>query len=332
MDHNWVNMGAYWSNTALSQEVLDAAQPHMTMLDYVDEMEAKGQVGETLAFPKEYDLDSAYETQSIPENGEIPLSGSTHNQGSLTIREFGRGTTVSEKLTTLSFYDAKAIAEGKLKRNMARTINQFIARQFKRTFYRYSPTDATAANVGTLKTDGTAPGAALRSLNATDLIYLKNYMADTLNVPSWGGEGSGLFQYILVGTQTLLSQLMRDTEIKQDLRDSYAGLAGECPLIKGSFGIWNGILFKLENESLATMISTTMTGQAFMFGDRPVVMRTALKPEIRYEEKDFGRLKKIAWYGMFGASPTWGTDSTDTGKNQGRIINVTALANPGDIS
>lgn len=324
----WVDTGqGYLASTDLTRSFLEAAQPQVALADFVTPLDQTNAVGgDTIQFPKIYDLDDPIDTSSLSERGDIPSADYTRNKGTLIQREYGLATDSTEKLDKTAAYDVNDIGLNRLKNHMVRKVNRLIAAAFKQTYVKYAPNNAAAGHADSWKRDGTLPNAATRDFAAIDLDAIKDYMMDVLHVPTWSGEGAGNFDYIVVLTHSAYTKIIRDTEVRQDLRYSYTSLADSSPLIAKSQGIWNRLLFKVDNDAFTLGLGAAQAykGEALVFGDKPVVSATKTAPEIRKETKYFGRLRKVAWYGYFGYAHNLGSDSIDLSQNQARVVHVTS--------
>jgi hypothetical protein len=81
-----------------------------------------------------------------------------------------------------------------------------------------------------------------------------------------------------------------------------------------------------ENNILSNVLNSSY-GEALYFGDEAVVEAVALPEELRYEETDLGRSKKLGWYAILGWKKMWDITNDDlnsTGKGIERIVHVTS--------
>lgn len=328
---DWVQANGYLSApSSITVQWFEAAQPQLRFAELVSPIDVvQGVGGDTATFPKIYDLIDTLDNSYLDEDLDIPISDFDRNRGTIVLREYGRGTRVSAKAAMFSAYNVDDMALGRLRNHMARKLNRLQATAAKTTFVKYTPTSVgSATQTYTISTDGTTlTTASGRNINALDLLTIKAYMMDSLHVPVWQGDGAGMFDYIYYTTETSLMQMMYGdaaAHMLSDMRSAYQQYREASPLIAGSWGIWNRILFKTDNDSISTTLgATTLNGEGLMCGDKPVVGAYAVSPEIRREVKGQGRQDYLYWYAVMGFAHTMGSDSIDIANAQARAVHVT---------
>lgn len=314
------------SSTDITIGVIEAVQRRCALAQFVFPLTPTGAVGgDTVTFPKIYDLNDPIDGSSLPERGAFPTADYDQNKGTLVMKEYGLGVETTERLKNFAAYDMQDLALTRLQNHMRRKINRLVATAMKQTWVKYTPVSATATTAGTFQTDGSIGLTAGRSLNALDMDTLLNAAVDDWNMPPING-GAGAFDYVMAGSQTMITQIIRDSNIRQDLQSSFTQFGDNSPLLSGFKGIWNRILFLTDTDALSkTMGTTALNGEAVFFGEAPVVGLSKKAPEIRRWISPDGRLDTIAWYMLGGYAHNVGGDSTDILNGQAHVFHITSV-------
>jgi N4-gp56 family major capsid protein len=328
MATTWTSKGGYLSFDRLSAKLRYATQQISPLMQFVrDEPKLGGNKGDTVNITKIYNATREYPTTPLSETAPIPANDWTQNQVSLTLDEWGDSFDLTEKFTTLSDFDPNDITTRLLMDSMKKNQNYLIATELKKTALKYAPTSATAATAGTFTKDGTDPGNFARALNKTDLYALRDAAIDTYRLPPLTGPISEVAQYAMACSQHVISAFMQDSDIANALNYSYMGNGNGNPLLKGSLGVFNGVIFYLDTQNFATT-QDTFSGEAVFFGDDAVVSGTAIYPELRRKDGvDYGRDPGVAWYGIYNFKIVGGASQAEVDAYQARAIHLTSSAN-----
>ncbi len=323
----WLSQDGYITNPKLSEDTFKVAQPMMRARKYVQKLRVKGKFGGDLVnFPKFGNLDQEFTITPLTENVPIPESLQTVRQGTLVVDEWGRALPFSHKIEVLSDYNLDPGYREALSDHYAKTYNYRAAMKFKSTLVKYCPNNATVTTAGAWMDDGVIDLAALRHLNALDLRTIKNRMVDGFHTPPFKGSKDGPdFEFVFLAAETTISTLLADPEIREDLRFADMGAGQNAARISGKFPVWNGIVFVKDNQAFSTVIGTSaFSGEAVMFGRRPVVEVVAEAMNVRVKRPDdYGRSKGMAWYSIDGLALTWGDNTADVADNQVVVVHVT---------
>jgi len=331
MAANWIDKGGYYSFDRLSAKMRFATQPYMPLKQFVrDEPVIGSKAGDTVNIPKAYNLTRAYPTSALSETSPMTETDWTAGTTSVTISEWGDAVPFTEKFMRLSDFDPQDITSKLLMHSMAKNQNYLIITELKKTGLKYAATGTagTAPTRGVPATWGADPGTWARSLEAWDLRQLRADAMDTYGIPPLTGEVSEFAQYALVGSQGIMNCFLADSTVQSAINASWTSAGRDNPLLRGSIGIYNGVLLILDTSGLlGGLQDTNYSGEAVFFGDDAVVSATALYPEIRVKTpEDYGRDRGIAWYGLYGYRLVGGDAEAEWTAGHARAIHLTSSA------
>jgi hypothetical protein len=153
---------------------------------------------------------------------------------------------------------------------------------------------ASTASTGNWTSNGTATLSA--SVNMTSF-HVKECIDKLmyLNAPPADGEN-----YMCIAT------LRAARAVHDDLQDVWKYT--KYP-VNGEIGTYYRTRFVRDTNSMDNTIGVSdIAGEAYFFGDDAVLEAVATPEEIRYEESDFGRSKRLAWYAILGFKIIWSDD------------------------
>lgn len=300
-------LGGYATNNRLSKIMREQAQPMFAFRQFVQVKEGGSGKGDTVYFDKSLAMDTKGGT--LAETSTIPANLSKMQKGSVQVTEYGNGIAFSEKLDTLAEFNMKNQYSKWLVNDHKKVTDSVCATQFKTARFRAVAT-STSSTVFTTNSVFTATANA----NASDktirdvVDYLKQKW-----VPKYGG-GKDYIGIVSVNTQRgvydFLQAIMQYTT-PEFTYNSELGRYYNCRMVE-------------DTAYLSDSVGTgSVFGEGIFFGDEAVMEAVALPEEIRYEEKDFGRDKRLAWYGILGWTKMWDLSNDDlnsTGKGIERIV------------
>jgi hypothetical protein len=224
----------------------------------------------------------------------MPTTYFTITKSTLTVYEYGNSIPWTGKLEVLSQEGVRNLVTKALKNDQVKVLDAAVEAQMDACYYRYVSSSATSGN---FTSNGTATQTATTNLNA----YHWKVMVDKLmelNAPPADGEN-----YMAILT------ISAARGIHDDLEDVWKYT--KYPT-NGEIGSYYKCRAVRDNYSMDNTIgASSVTGEAYFFGDDAVMEAVALPEEIRYEEDDFGRSKKLAWYAILGFTIIWQSDPDD---------------------
>lgn len=307
--------GGYFANPSLSRELRHAAQPMTKMLQFVSPippMDGMGKgVGDTIDFDKVSNV--AVAGKQLSEDEPMPETKITIRKDSMTVTEWGNSVPYTGKLEALSQWDPSNPIQKALLNDQVKTFDAEIAKYFKAASVYYIPMGTAgsptgifvAGSTGVPTTDlTTSTHDAERNAQLFDVKGIRDYLFETLLVDPWDGTN-----YICVGSTRFMRGIKNDTEFI-DIQK----YAEPSVLLRGEIGMTQGVRFVEVNNVAAfnrhgddtDSDSLPDCGEAVFFGADAVAMGTVIAPELRAESPaDFGRSKKLGWYGLLGFGTPW---------------------------
>lgn len=250
--------------------------------------------------------DSLDEVNRIPED---TLSLSTQ---AISVTERGRAIPYTALSLDLAHFDLESAIQKKLRDQLALRMDILCATAFKVGQVKAIP-DGIASL--TMDTDGLASTTAAANINVYHIEVLRDQLYSTYNVaPYEGGD------YMCVISTKGRRGLIRDPNWEK-----WKTYADPSAKFNGEIGRIEGIRFVESNNTNALSASlgtSSVLGEAVVFGDDPVAMASVHDPELRAKEsEDYGRAKGVAWYGVYGFDQIW-KDSATAG--EARVIHITS--------
>ena len=250
--------------------------------------------------------DSLVEAERIPED---VLSLSTQ---SISVTERGRAIPYTSLSLDLAHFDLENAIQRKLRDQLSLRLDILVATAFKVGKVKAIP-DGIASL--TMDTDGTASTTAASNLNVYHMEQLRDQLYSTYNVMPYSGE-----DYVMIASTKACRGIKRDPNWEK--WKTYS--APEAKFL-AEVGKIEGIRVVESNNTNALSASlgtSSVLGEAVVFGDDPVAMASVIDPELRAKEsEDYGRSKGVAWYGIYGFDQIW-KDSATAG--EARVIHVTS--------
>ena len=307
---NWTDAGGYLANAPLSKEMRNQARP-----DYIWRQFAKvnmglgAKKGSSIDFTKKLKIDTRggtlIETTTMPSN-EIKFV-----TDSITVTEYGNAVECTEKVLTLSQFTLDDELNASLVEDQVDTIDATIGAVFKEAEFIAV---CSATNTTEFTTDGVATVTATVNPSDKNIRKIVQYMKKA-NIPMLGKYYIGMFSVEALGGV-------------YDYLQAIAQYAEPSFRLNSEIGRYYDVRFIEENSVLSNVVgSTSLLGEAIMFGEDAVAEAVALPEELRYDVDDMGRSHKYAWYGILGWKKVWSLASDDTnstGKGLERIVYITS--------
>lgn len=256
-------------------------------------------------FDKSLALDSAGGT--LTETSTIPNNLSKMQKGSVQVTEWGNGVSFTEKLDTLAEFDMRNVYTKWLVNDHKKTLDSQCATQFTSAKFR-----AVCTNTATVvfTTDGSFTATQNADMSDKNVRAVVDYMRQKW-IPRIGNS------YVCVGSVNALSGLYTYLQsIMQYDNPEYT--------YSYEVGTYYGCRFVNDEVFLSNSRgSGSAFGEAVFFGEESVIEAMALPEEIRYQEYDFGRDKRLAWYSICQWGKMWDLTNDDlnsVGKGIERIV------------
>jgi hypothetical protein len=307
--------GGVLGNHQISDKLLDVAVGECKVLPYTQDhgFGFKKNAGETVNLFHVNRLPDAADT-TLQEEGQIPMRMLSFGKRALTLTEHGEGLQFSAKLEELHKFKPSAVMQKELAASLERALDTEAARDgFMSTDVKlcFTPTSATG---GVWNVSGTPTSVAVAPLTVDHCKKISAYMRDTIHVPFYRGQKGGGEYYVGLSCNANIENLLLDTRIEkwqQYMREGGMLYKGEiCETYKIKWVEIN------RANALANLSGTsTVLGEAVVFGDEAVARIEAVTPHLRLNPNFGGRFATIsamAWWGIYAFGPVW--DSASDGK------------------
>lgn len=250
--------------------------------------------------------DSLVELERIPED---TLSLSTQ---AISITERGRAIPYTKLSVDLAHFNLENAIQKKLRDQLNLRLDSLCFTAFKVGQVKAIP-DGVASLV--MDTDGTASTTASSNIQVYHVEQIRDQLFSNYNVMPYSGD-----DYMCLISTKGRRGIMRDPNWEK-----WKTYTEPQAKFNGEIGRIEGVRFIESNNTNGLSGSlglSSVLGEAVFFGDDPVVMASALDPELRAKEsEDYGRSKGVAWYGQYGFGQIW-SDSATAG--EARVIHVTS--------
>lgn len=305
----WSANGTTLHSPELSKQMREQAAPFYIFRQFTDVKNAFGaHKGDSFQYTKRLLVDTRGGT--LTETVTMPVNEIKFVKDSVTVTEFGNGVNYTQKIDTLSEFNMRDQFQMGLVEDQRDTIDRevgskYISAEFKGV--------CSASSTLTITTNGTATASA--TANPTDdnirsaVTFLKRK-----HVPLIGNH------YISILSPVAHAGLY-------DTLQSIAQYADPQFRFNSETGRYYGVRFVEENNMLSNTVNSSY-GEGVIFGAESVCEAVALPEELRFEETDMGRSKKLAWYAILGFKKIWSQsndDSNSTGKGFERILHFTSV-------
>lgn len=259
--------------------------------------------GESVTIPRASDIDEPDSTE-VSEWDNLPEDSMDVTQKVIRLKDRGRAITMSARLDERNEFSVPKLIEKKLAEQMALGMDTVVAAAFKNAKIKYIPTGASSR---VIDDDGTPSTTATANLNFYHAKQIRDLLAGTYLVPELPGGG-----YVIIGTTKALRGIKDDanfTSAKQYMNRDL--------IFKGEIGEIEGIRFVECNHAKALSNSKGsggVLGEFIAFGADSVAMVMAMKPEIRYDFRNYKRFLGFAWVADYNADLIWDTANVGEAK------------------
>lgn len=286
MSHSWSGIGSTITVNELTDQIRHAAQDMQGFAQLCNpptgQALGRGR-GDTVQYTFFPNLSTSggvlSENEEIPEGSLVPVSGT------YTVQEYGNSTRWTGKLETL----ARLPVEDGL---MQALINDMRKAQNTAAYTEFNSTSWIAnfsSSGDEFRTDGT-PASFSNTTNEDLTLANLRFLVKTARkrlIPYFDGES-----YVYITGVDSADQLRYDSTVVETLRfdSGRAALNGEigrvaqCRLVE-------------DTHKITTKAGTSTTlDVGYLIGADAVINEYALPPEVRAQDKDFGRSIGVAWY------------------------------------
>lgn len=288
---SWASQGSYLANPKLSRTTRHAAQAEMVFRQYADIQEEFGKKkGNTYNFDKWGNIST--KGGKLTETATMPRRSHTPYQGTGTVDEYGNGHPFTGKLEALSTFDERQKINTILKNDMVDVMDTEVEAEFAKTKIVYVASSATARNI---YTNGTPTETASVGFDAFHAKNIVDYLYGTMKAKRFsGGYYHGILSvHAARGLHDALQEFWKYTKYPTN----------------GELGSYYKTRYNMTNNAISNAVGVGAAfGEAYIFGADTVVEAVTIPEEIRYEEKDVGRDKMIAWYSILGFKIYWASD------------------------
>ena len=309
-------LGGYMYSDELSDVLRMALQPIVKFRQFCDAKDAteKGlHKGETYHWNIFSDVSQGGD--ELDETQEMPTTGFTVTQGSLTITELGNSVPYNGKLDDLSKQPVEEIINKVLKFDATKTLDGKAHAQFDATPLSVAPTGGNSATAVTFKDDGACTITNNVALNKDHVKAIVDGMKER-NIPPYQAD-----DYFAIAWPSTFRTLKNNLESLHQYVET-----GFTKIMNGEIGRYEGVRF-VEQTNIAkggAVDSTTWTFRTadawnnglsdwcFFLGGDTVAEAIAIPEELRGKiPGDYGRSKGVAWYylGGFGIVHTTGAQA-----------------------
>lgn len=310
--------GGYLYSDELSKELRQQVQP-LTKFRQLCDAQDGSQKGLNRGELFTWNIFSNVGTQGrrLTENNQMPETGFTVTQGSLTVYEAGNSVPYTGKLTSLAKQDVVSIIDKTLKDDARKYFDIEAFTQFKRTLLRASPAGGNSATSIVLDTNGTASQTNNVAFGTGHVKAIGDTMKER-NIPPYLAD-----DYVCISRPTNFRGLKNSLETIHQYTEMGLGhiFNGECGRYEGFRFIEQTFIPAGGAANATTYDPWTNTAQAwtnglsswaFMMGGDTVTEAICIPEEIRAKiPGDYGRSRGIAWYylGGFGLVHTDATNA-----------------------
>lgn len=290
MSHSWSGIGSTITVPELTEFIRHAAQEMQgfAQLSNPPTGSALGRgKGDTVQYTFFPNLSTAggvlVENEEIPEGSLVPVSGS------YVLQEYGNSTRWTGKLQALSRLEFEDGLVQALIDDMHKAQNTAAFTEFDSTFW-LATFNSTADEFVTTGSTASFTNAANEDLTLANLRFLVKTARKNL-IPYFDGES-----YVYISGVDSLDNLRYDSQVLETLRfdSARAALNGEIGRIAQSRLVEDN--HKITKVGGASSGAGANLDTGFLVGADAVVSEYAVPPEVRAQDKDFGRAIGVAWY------------------------------------
>jgi len=288
---NWVSQGSYLANPKLSRTTRHAAQAEMVFRQYADVQEEFGKgKGDAWNFDRWGNIST--KGAKLVETATMPRRSHTPYKGTGSVDEYGNGHGYTGKLEALSQFDESQKINRILKNDMVDVMDCEVEAEFAKAKIVYVASSATAYNLYTDATPTQTCSVSFDDFHAKNIV---DYLYQTMKAQKFSG---GFYHGIL------------STQAARGLHDKLQAIWMYTKFpVNGEIGAYYKTRFSMSNNAFSNAQGVGAAfGEAYIFGADTVMEAIVIPEEIRYEVKDVGRDKMIAWYALLGFKIFWAGD------------------------
>ena len=301
-----------FKNHALSAKIYTAAVEQSVFMDHVKPVEGFGKkMGENVTLKRVAAI-SEPTSIDLTEGVRIPEDQFSLTTKGITVGEIGRSVPFTSFAEDLSSLDLENSIQSELRRQMTLGLDTKAALAFRgsNTKVKYAITGLSSNNIAT---NGTFGATSTANMNVFHVEEIRDYMFDTLRVPTIGGD------YVAIFRTLGLRGIKRDPDWEE-----WKKYTDPSAKYNSEVGRLEGIRFIETNHAnaLRKVGTGSVLGEGVVFGEDAVGMAEAQTPELRAGiPQDLGRSKIVGWYGILAFDVIWDTGNA----GQARIVHVGSL-------
>ena len=272
---------------------------------------------------------------TLLETQEMPETGFTVSQKSLTITEYANSVPYTGKLDNLSKHPVLEIINKVLKIDCGRVLDAAAWAQFNATKLKAQPTSGSSTTAITVVTTGDVASTTTVAMNTDHVRALVDEMKER-NIPSYMGD-----DYFCISRPKALTLLKNELEAihqytEEGFRRIQYGEVGryynvrfveQTSIAQGgaedsttynwyTADAWNG-----STGSGAIGTGGGTTDWAFFFGEDTVAECVVIPEEIRGKiPTDYGRSRGVSWYYLGGFGLVHGSTTTASDVLNARVL------------
>jgi N4-gp56 family major capsid protein len=310
--HNWTEIGktGILGNHQLSRNLYKVALGDTIVFQFVSDQGIgfKRNAGETVNIMHVNHLPSSQDP-SVEEDGQIRINKLSFGNRALTLKAYGEGVKFTELAENLSVFKPSDILKAELQDQMTRQLDNMASNAFMdpaSVKICFIPTSNTG---GVWDVDGTPSTLATAPLSYDHCKLISAYMRDTIHVPFY--EKSN---YVGISCNKNIENLLNDRYWQQ----WHQYLNKGDFVFNGEMGMTAKIRWVECNRAEAfsnVCGSSTVLGEAVVFGKEGVAYIEALAPHLRMNpnfQGNFATVQAMAWYGIMAFGSVW--EVADDGK------------------
>lgn len=307
--------GVYKSHQ-MSNDLREAAIARTVVMPFVGIEDGSGKkVGESVTVSRVSNIAVPSDAR-LTESDEIPQDDITMTTTSVTMVEWGRSVTFSNFREALDKFDPKNKIQRQLIRQMRLVLDNEAASAMLSSSVKVKAIPSGSSAI-TFDTDGVASTTATNNVNYFHIERIRDYMMDTLLVPSYYDDG----EYACIGNTQFMRGIKDSPGYESWNKYQYADRKAKSEV--GRLEQCRFIETNNTTEFSKNLGSNSDLGEGVFFGEDFITIAVAEDPHLRVQlnkNQDYGRTHGCAWYGIFEFLVVWDTATA----GEGRGVHVTS--------
>ncbi len=301
-------------NSKVSKEVVRGSYAQCIFLPHVVEEPLAMHGGQSSTIMRSSQL-TERTVASISETDRMPEGTNSITAKLITVGEHGFSVPYTDYAASLATYDLPNELKMLLQDDLTKYLDNFIANEFKRSLYIYTPTGAASASTAT---NGTAPAAAGSAMNVYHIERLRSILHTTLKAkPVDGSNYVGIFHddSCLAIRRDPSWEIWHQNVTPENKFNGETGTIENIRILSSNHG---GTAVGSDGLNGGTTL-----GEGVVFGDNAVKFVKVMAPQVVYAKgEDYDRLQAVGWRAIMGIGCTWAADVANAGECN--VVFVTA--------